>query len=1820
MIKLVCSLYDLIPQLKTAHLSDLSFNEDNEIIFDDKVPSSQETKEKVKAAFSSLFQNPPIAKKDTVKHHFKCLNENQNRLEFLDNLKPNSDLIIELFNSNEAFEKCLKSHQECKTRTFDFAMKKFKTESEIATIDHFTELNIAGTDLKDYTDDKQLQRSLEKLRYEMEARLLKAKLTSEIPQKLPLIHKQIMSLTESDRSKLFLFLENNYAYFNDGDLNFDIILIKKSIELFLSANNTIKNYKSEFLKKETDSFKLNQMHLVYELVEFCGSKEDDLNEIFILIKELINPGIENKVFLSHVESIIKELRFTTENTINFKKILSIHLKFFIDNKKLPPRPSLMTILKQSDLIEKYPEEASFLLKISAFDLLTFFVIDSENLKPIVKMLSVIPSDITSALMESMLCNRLLSLGFFKPYHQIIKILFALSKLPRETTEKTIPLLTSWCNKTNEILHPYILRLFTNRIFDNLPGEINQLLEITKKCSDLDKVKNEVELLNKDLSDFLFNTTSTSAYWEKCQKTLNAYPAIVKPFETWLSKLALLDETRIRSWPVHLPKTNEKFRDLLFRLFELESMNSDLFLRVLSIGVGADSASTLEILIDAFYHCSTTNFLAFLQTIELHPDLIPLNTEMFKKEKGIFNFRARLLLSDCYKLNSNILYIILKEKDPDRQAEIQYTFINDQQKLLKILEIDTLTPIIWQKKIKHSYRNINPDLVDHLLQIPASIKQKILEEKSLTIAWDQIPHEILTIEPELPLNITKFFKGLEINCNIRLFLEEAILEKKESKIYYLFKLFICEFITEKQLYTFLANLGPSDLMGTAFKYLFFPEKNIKDIDCLAFLKTPEWSEFSKVIAHLEQIYDIVPQGSIEERLKALPISWKINLMQLMHIGISESSLIKPMCDFILLHSQLKLFEFLITMAINADNKSDCFNIFKLFNKLPLNSIHLSINEEILQSPLFLNLLLMLSQEHLDRAPELLAHALNLPQHNSILIKMLEESPDLFFNMIELDKRLGPPYGKIISRNFDKDTSASLVSNPELAITVKEVGLCNIKEDSLKKLENTYLYMLQIHPDHPGIDNILSNQTCIDALKKIDWFAVSNRNKCISHILTVASWEEMDSLNAILDLMTTGNYQFGEHLLDRARCGYLPEVMSIIQDSKVSSLEQESVKALNATQLSKLEIAEKQQKEFNPQKAAPEALMKIKAYMEQLKKQEFRDEAHKEHAIEAAFSFALADSMITDDGRLTTISFSNLLSLMDFPHDSDAGMYLQRVSNYLERDGSFAEILNKVEISSDQSSPVAMIVRRMFDLKEDASLAHRHAKVAALSALLSRPRQSSDVGSCFGTASLIISQSYKDRTKQSLEDYQRLLADNALTRIDEKDISYSYPISMPVKKMKEAILDENLLLRAREKILASMGGNAKLSTSKGGLISFNLQLFEDSCYYGEKIEQFKDFIVVPSPLESDVILNELQKTFTYLTKTVVEYEEPHPESKELGWWYLSRRDKQQDIRNAASYQELHIDIVQLTRKSITALYRNQDQDIYLTRLFDYLEKIVKGTDFIDGIGVPKLRDDKFWMMDTGGIPEAVVETDLQYVGTHLNVKFYPETTEQVLHHLIHHCNVMPDQVKKQVLEEPSLLYPLSIPKHACCFKPYALVSALSQGKNNSDIIADLNKLSGIYMKDFDEGQKKDFMENWMNFIPEDLLAPFKKQIPALNLSTGTFEDLGKRMMGALENVYGLELPYYLQVNLENVLLKLLSPEKLDKISVLIIADLNWDKGHYNNCYLGCARSPLTGKLEWYVCDHFGRDRKRYDESLVGTGSWALMQPISRVEKGHLTYKKL
>ncbi|MCE5319081.1 MAG: hypothetical protein LLG04_17180 [Parachlamydia sp.] len=1058
-----------------------------------------------------------------------------------------------------------------------------------------------------------------------------------------------------------------------------------------------------------------------------------------------------------------------------------------------------------------------------------------------------------------------------------------------------------------------------------------------------------------------------------------------------------------------------------------------------------------------------------------------------------------------------------------------------------------------------------------------------------VYWGDIPDKIWELDLTLPIRLSQWLGSSQIS--LYPLLEGACRYCENALVYQLLKTDLNKDAKLlKTITKIAANHG--DQIGLACYQLLFPESGALFESELPFLFAKPWTPaFDTMLTAIEtqnpikgsplmqRLFSIVYAFDPETRMQKLPFAWRETLIRVMDMGLTSPERVQPLCELIqsypsldLVQERLKLLE-----RLPVGSSYDWFSVV-------MDHPHYEYREE------YLNRLDIVAGKI---PPDMLQAFFRLPYERKVdAMAICLGSPERFIEMMQWDAKLGPPPGRAISWNFDDQIAKKLRTEPRFAEVVKLVGLSNIDRNMMQRWDKTYFDLLRLQPYNRFVRNS-QDQEFWSAVSRIDLTRLSHPARFVDHVATVAKLAGIPEIKIILGWMETHDYQIGEKLLDMAKAGYLPEVMALIttHPEMLNMAGSQQAPAIQST----LQKTPKAPSPVTLASPAPAVPLPSIAFDPSVKKTGiFLSETDKERALEVATTTEMAQILVSPAGHIRREAIpllrEKLRNFSEIPSESDLAHYLQTTLAILERDPDFSERLSKIEISP---GPASTMVRRMLEIHESEPLTNRHAQVAALSALLSRLRQSSGVGSCFATSWGIITQSDSAWMKAALEDYRNLLGNQALVRKEPKsaDGTFSYPIAIPTSVM-ALPLRENLLLKAREAVLASMGANSRKSGGTVAIMAANLKLFEPGGSY--------DILMPPPPtsIKATHILALMRTTYLQLAKTTINYDKAHPNESSKGMWELERRDRIEKIENVAAYHALHHDILRLSFEQLHKQFPDQN---------DWLDEL--HTDFTAWVN-RSLTDNKLWMDKAGGFEAAVIAADLQFPDYKVpmaNLTAY-EPTDQ-FRALLAFCEALPENEKQRFLLEPERLWPMSSGGHAFCLKPSLLLQQMAAGKNAESILKELTSTT-VRMADISHEKRRELLEKALFEIPATMRNPIRNQLSKLDMSKMTIEEFGQKILGQL---YLLPIDTKsraaIRKRIENQFFSYLPQD----MPIYLVGDLNYSDRHFNNQYLALARSPLDGSLKWVNCLrngsrqllHFKLDKIR------------CMQPISRIENGRLTF---
>lgn len=1137
-----------------------------------------------------------------------------------------------------------------------------------------------------------------------------------------------------------------------------------------------------------------------------------------------------------------------------------------------------------------------------------------------------------------------------------------------------------------------------------------------------------------------------------------------------------------------------------------------------------------------------------------------NPELIPHAISMFStvtFENRKIANAVLMLDSETFSVILKDRY--RSADIVSAYLTDPDTCRGFNKFQTnWKPYTFKAEKLHLLKKYPP-----LLE---AAKKHGLDY----IPWDEIPLEIWDKDADLPLKLVELNKKFGSDkISIRPLLWEAVNLGREATIYKLLDM-QKNGTLNSELFQLFAN--PANTVLKPYLFLFLPEMPPAPIP--------------------------IPFDGIAD----LTTTLKQVLFSMIRLGLADSSSCSDLSELLKKYPDPAFLQF----VIETTKKVPTFP--KFLNSIPegpwtLNwnaKGHVVIHEWI--------------EKYADKDPALFTHLLSLP-FEEWMTEMIQNKPTQFFSMLEIDKKNSPPIGRFISPHFD-------LSYVEIA---KEVGLKNFNPSHYKKLGSIYIQILK-NSQQQEIDKIVSNEACLKALNKIGWKRLSKPDKFIDSILTMASKNEVSKLTDLLQWMEKTDYYYGERLFDLAKAGYIYESHFLAKEFEKESPDPiyfDLLKEANSIAGPKIQRIIAGLPELTPEILPPlpkQGNENIGALLKRIRK----SSSQPPRVIETEFSVGLAEAMRTSSGQLSIITLPSALKMAAIPENSDYAQYLKGAIGVFATDARFSAMYNSIKVP-DQNDPSAEMIRRMLSLPEDAVITDQHAQTVWLAAMLSRPRQSNQVGNCYASSWAIITQADKDKYLKVGADFKVILRNGHLSRYIHTPFEgiFEFPAVFLKKKRLLPYLDENLLLKARENTLSCMGALANKEVGLG-LYLENLDYFNPSGLYAKKIRQSNKKKEVPIP--EKVVLDEIKKAFFALAKVTVEYEEPHPVTKNLGWFQLAFRNEDRSISNFQDFQALQKEILLAARNNLLRLHASQAD--YITQLFDDLINFSQSpTSLADYVPASKTNPIETtvrtpWFRDNGGYPEAVISTDLQFIGEKYPFqRLQAKTPEEMMNHLYQYCATLPDNEKHSIIANPEKMFPLTVPLHALCFRPVDFLIEISRNRSSLDVITKLKtQPSGVRLSDFSPEQKNTWMQGLISILPQEIQKSFTDRIKLISWDDSIpFEDFGKKINDLITTIYKTPLPYDIRTKLEEHFLSLMSPQTLKSLPKMIVGDLNWDHGNYNNAFLVTMRSPLTGNLHWYSCEKNGANLRPISWDLH-TNTWDLMEPISRMENGHLTTQKL
>lgn len=622
-----------------------------------------------------------------------------------------------------------------------------------------------------------------------------------------------------------------------------------------------------------------------------------------------------------------------------------------------------------------------------------------------------------------------------------------------------------------------------------------------------------------------------------------------------------------------------------------------------------------------------------------------------------------------------------------------------------------------------------------------------------------------------------------------------------------------------------------------------------------------------------------------------------------------------------------------------------------------------------------------------------------------------------------------------------------------------------------------------------------------------------------------------------------------------------------------------------QFSKDELFEKLEKEIDS------ALQKLDQKIAQQVADYTGDQ--KELAEAKTFSVLAAHFLLTSAGTLNFPLLERVKQSAFYrrqiENKTSTGEYLQALFQALQSRPSFSAKISGIKLPQAPSSPSRQLIREICDLPEGAPLQDRDAQIAVLSALLSRPRQSATIGSCFGTSILIQTHSSPENLLFVLEDYASLITHGKITRIVEKQgihYTYDFPVRLFARDSRQVIEGEHLLVKTLEFIIASMADKAER------LVEKNLGHFGSWGIVGIKLWgiNYRNVLNHQEVLERDLLLQTMRET---LLQTVDAFYDPlaQYEGKDVEFkqarFNLADRESHQPVGNADEYRDLLVKVVKKAEKNLESRFPEKREGIHHTflELLNWLSGSINQEDsFLKSLTYRAGEESllSFFAETTGAFTprcRAIYYEELQEHGPTQNINLVGSQHE--IQALVDIMNQWPQTEREIYLKNPARPSPLGIHRHAMSFLPGPLLQHMAQGKTVQEMTTPLQKAAEQMGQIVPRREQKEvILAAFLLELPENnriLIEGEMKQSPLLTEPV-TLEAFAQGLLRITQLAVGgtLKMEKKWTQILEKIIFKSVP---ISEFLTLPIGDCNWNRGQ-NNIYLCYGYSPITQQCQTYV----------------------------------------
>lgn len=569
-----------------------------------------------------------------------------------------------------------------------------------------------------------------------------------------------------------------------------------------------------------------------------------------------------------------------------------------------------------------------------------------------------------------------------------------------------------------------------------------------------------------------------------------------------------------------------------------------------------------------------------------------------------------------------------------------------------------------------------------------------------------------------------------------------------------------------------------------------------------------------------------------------------------------------------------------------------------------------------------------------------------------------------------------------------------------------------------------------------------------------------------------------------------------------------------------------------------------------------------------------------SLENDFAIAIADLLVTSDGRINIFAILILRRSTAF-QKIPCTVFLKRleiVLTWIEKDVEvFDQKLADLKIPENKTSQSYRLLTKMFP---DKKIESRTAKVAVLSALLSRVRQSPEIGNCFSTQTSIETQTTYNGFCRTLDDYCELLNTDGLTlsvRGERKQYFYRIP-----KVHFDPSSQGNLLVKFRDYTIAQTSYLPKMNV----FIKTTWDLFSHpSNPLFQIIEEITSEANEGGLME--LILNTIRRI---LNDAIGAYYDPflkHSNKSGLGGWRLTFNDKK-IIKTPEQFINMLIEVV--TRINLEAEIKNHSKVVTLKGIIsNFLREIRKNEPDIKlklekkGIVFLLKSFQKFikkpWIEKSGGKGMLL---NANYYEQHGNIRiktFVAETAEKTLLQILNYGKNLPNKIKENLNSEiGNIMLGVRLPGHICNIDLQVVNGILKEFEPEDyleKIKMDAKQLRSTLIS---EEFKEKLILNFSNKFPNKYSTVFKHKISHSRSEQQNLGDFLDVAMNICNECNSKKKAADILCLWESIMRNLFSYEICKRIEVKGIIDTNHTK-NLDDYQIGFGISLFTGKVVEY-----------------------------------------